>query len=42
MVNTFFTKERIIKDNVLTAEVTRAKNEININFRIIRMGIKGI
>jgi hypothetical protein len=42
MVNTFFTERKTIKNNVLFAEVIQIKNKTNINFRTVRMGIKGI
>jgi hypothetical protein len=42
MVNTFLTEKRIIKNNILFAEAIQIKNEKNVNFRIIRIGIKGM
>jgi hypothetical protein len=40
MVSTFPAERKIIKNNVLAAEVIQIKNEIDTNFRIIRIGIK--
>jgi hypothetical protein len=42
MVSTFLTKENTIKDNVLSVEVTQAKKKKKVNFRTVRMGIKGM
>jgi hypothetical protein len=40
MVSIFFAEKRIIKDNVLAAEITQAENEKSVNLRTIRIGIK--
>jgi hypothetical protein len=40
MISTFFAEKRIIKNNVLSVEAIQVRKEIDINFRIIRIGIK--
>jgi hypothetical protein len=42
MVSTFPAKKRIIKNNILAAEITQTGVKIGINLRIIRMRIKGM
>jgi hypothetical protein len=42
MISIFLAEGRIIKDNILFIEATQAKKEIGINFRTVRMGIKGM
>jgi hypothetical protein len=40
MVSTFPAEKRIIKNNILSAEIIQARNEIGANMRIIQIGIK--
>jgi hypothetical protein len=42
MVSTFLTEKRTIKNNILSIEITQTKKKTNINFRIIRIRIKGM
>jgi hypothetical protein len=42
MISTFLAEKKIIKNNVLFIEITQIKKETGINFRTIRIGIKGM
>jgi hypothetical protein len=42
MISTFPTEKKIIKNNILSVEVTQAKKETDANLRIIRIRLKKI